>query len=142
MDAAPTLAEFFAAWDLFRAPALTGALAGMMLGCLGVYVVLRRMVFLAATVSAASFGVALAYLLGLSALGTLAPTLGALVLTFITLYVIASDTSHEQHRRTRWALCFASGGNAGRRHPHRRGDSRHRERPLVRRSRSYPTTFG
>ena len=70
MDAAPTLAEFFAAWDLFRAPALTGALAGMMLGCLGVYVVLRRMVFLAATVSqAASFGVALAYLLGLSALG-------------------------------------------------------------------------
>ena len=100
MDAAPTLAEFFAAWDLFRAPALTGALAGMMLGCLGVYVVLRRMVFLAATVSqAASFGVALAYLLGLSALGTLAPTLGALVLTFITLYVIASDTSHEQHRR-------------------------------------------
>ena len=65
MDAAPTVAEFFAAWDLFRAPALTGALAGMMLGCLGVYVVLRRMVFLAATVSqAASFGVALAYLTG------------------------------------------------------------------------------
>jgi zinc transport system permease protein len=99
-EAAPTLGEFFAAWDLFRDPSLTGALAGTMLGMMGVYVVLRRMVFLAATVSqAASFGVAGAYFVGLGATGTLAPTLGALLMTFTTLYVIAADTSHEQHRR-------------------------------------------
>jgi zinc transport system permease protein len=100
IETAPTLGEFFAAWELFREPSLTGALAGMMLGMMGVYVVLRRMVFLAATVSqAASFGVAAAYFVGIGAAGTFAPTLGALVMTFITLYVIASDTSHEQHRR-------------------------------------------
>lgn len=100
---APTIGEFFAAWELFRAPSLTGALAGMMLGIMGVYVVLRRMVFLAATVSqAASFGVAASYFIGLSAAdsaGSLGPTLGALFMTLLTLWVIAADTSHEQHRR-------------------------------------------
>ena len=73
-----------------------------MLGMMGVYVVLRRMVFLAATVSqAASFGVAGAYFVGLGALdigSSIAPTFGALIMTFITLWLIASDTSHEQHR--------------------------------------------
>lgn len=102
-ETAPTLGDFFAAWDLFREPSLTGALAGTMLGMMGVYVVLRRMVFLAATVSqAASFGVAGAYLMGLGSLGfaaAVAPTAGALVMTFVTLWLIASDTSHEQHRR-------------------------------------------
>ena len=102
-EAGPTIGEFFAAWELFREPSLTGAMAGMMLGMLGVYVVLRRMVFLAATVSqAASFGVAVAYFLGLSAaegMSSLGPTLGALLMTFVTLGVIASDTSHEHHRR-------------------------------------------
>ncbi len=102
-EGAPTLSEFFAAWELFRDPSLTGALAGMMLGILGVYVVLRRMVFLAATVSqAASFGVAAAYFVGLGAIGhshSIGPTFGALVMTVLTLWAIALDTSHEQHRR-------------------------------------------
>jgi zinc transport system permease protein len=102
-EMSPTLDEFFAAWELFREPSLTGALAGMMLGILGVYVVLRRMVFLAATVSqAASFGVAGAYFIGIGAAGnshSIGPTLGALVMTFLTLWVIALDTSHEKHRR-------------------------------------------
>ena len=70
----------------------------MMLGCLGVYVVLRRMVFLAATVSQAAPSASSSPTYWPERVGTLA-TLGALVLTFITLYVIASDTSHEQHRR-------------------------------------------
>ena len=100
---APTIAEFFAAWELFRDPTLTGAFAGALLGVLGVYVVLRRMVFLAASVSqAASFGVAGAYFLALQAgwaAGSWAPTVGALVMTFFTLWLVASDTSHEQHRR-------------------------------------------
>ncbi|HBU48368.1 MAG TPA: ABC transporter permease [Myxococcales bacterium] len=102
-ETAPTLREFFAAWELFRDPSLTGAFAGMMLGMMGVYVVLRRMVFLAATVShAASFGVAGSYFLGLGTvgwIGSFAPILGALTMTFLTLWLIASDTSHEQHRR-------------------------------------------
>ena len=99
----PTVGEFFAAWELFRDPTLTGTLAGAMLGALGVYVVLRRMVFLAASASqAASFGVAGAYFLTLNAawaVGTWVPTLGALAMTFLTLWIVASDTSHEHHRR-------------------------------------------
>ncbi len=99
----PNLGEFFAAWELFRDPTLTATFAGAMLGALGVYVVLRRMVFLAAAVSqAASFGVAGAYFLTLGvawSVGTWTPTLGALVMTFITLWFVASDTSHEHHRR-------------------------------------------
>ena len=37
----PTLAEFFAAWDLFRDPVLAAMIAGATLGYLGVY---RRLV--------------------------------------------------------------------------------------------------
>lgn len=55
--------EFFEAWELFyRAPTLTGTLAGGLLGLLGVYIVLRRMIFLSAAVSQASgLGVAYAF---------------------------------------------------------------------------------
>lgn len=61
-DAPPTLHDFFAAWDLFRDPALAGAIAGGLLGALGVYVVVRRMVFLSAALAqSAGFGVALAW---------------------------------------------------------------------------------
>lgn len=61
-ESAPTLAEFVAAWDLFRDASLSGAFAGAALGLLGVYVVLRRLVFLAAAVSqAASLGVAITF---------------------------------------------------------------------------------
>jgi zinc transport system permease protein len=53
-----SLADFFAAWSLFRDPTLAGVLAGALLGGLGVYVVLRRLVFLTAAVSqVAGFGV-------------------------------------------------------------------------------------
>ncbi|MFT3769282.1 MAG: metal ABC transporter permease [Minicystis sp.] len=63
MDAAaPTLRDFLAAWDLFRAPVLAGIIAGGTLGYLGVYIVLRRMVFVSAALSqAAGLGVALAF---------------------------------------------------------------------------------
>lgn len=57
-----TLAQFFDAWELFGPPALAAAVAGLLLGTLGVYIVLRRMVFLAAALSqAAGLGVALAF---------------------------------------------------------------------------------
>lgn len=56
-------AEFWDAWELFyRTPTLTGTLAGGLLGLLGVYIVLRRMIFLSAAVSQASgLGVAYAF---------------------------------------------------------------------------------
>ncbi|MSP91881.1 MAG: metal ABC transporter permease [Myxococcales bacterium] len=85
MTDAPALAEFFAAWDLFRAPALAGAVAGGLLGVVGTYVVLRRMVFLSAVLSqAAGLGIAGSWWLqvawGVPA-GLASPTLGATVAT-------------------------------------------------------------
>lgn len=82
---APTFQDLIAGWELFRDPILVGAGAGAALGLLGVFIVLRRMVFISAALSqAAGFGVALAFFaqihLGLGA--TLAdPRLGALVMT-------------------------------------------------------------
>lgn len=55
---------FFESWEFFGTAAMAGTLAGMLLGMLGVYVVLRRMVFLSAGLSqASSFGVAYAFFL-------------------------------------------------------------------------------
>lgn len=61
---APTLQQLIDAWDLFRDPIIVSAAAGGVLGYLGVYVVLRRMVFAAlALAQAAGCGVALAFFL-------------------------------------------------------------------------------
>ncbi len=72
--------QLAAAFLLFREAILAGTVAGGVLGYLGVHVVLRRMVFLAATLSqAAGLGVVLAFWLGI-VLGTgVPPVLGALV---------------------------------------------------------------
>ena len=53
---------FWDGWELFRDPILCGAAAGLVLGFLGVYVVLRRMVFVSAAIThSAGLGVALAF---------------------------------------------------------------------------------
>lgn len=58
----PSWAEFIAAFELYRDPILCAAIAGLVLGMLGVYVVLRRMVFVPLVIThSASFGVAIAY---------------------------------------------------------------------------------
>ena len=76
-EAAPTFGAFFDAWELFGTPALAGAVAGALLGVLGVYVVLRRMVFVSAALSqAAGLGVALAFWTR-----AVAPVVGAVVAT-------------------------------------------------------------
>lgn len=79
MDDGLTLSTFFEAWELFREAALTGLVAGGLLGVLGVYVVLRRLVFLTAAVSqAAGLGVVGAFYAQLHfGLAWLSPTLGA-----------------------------------------------------------------
>lgn len=85
---ADQLTLFFDAWELFREPTLAGAVAGLVLGVVGVWIVLRRMVFLSAALSqVAGLGVALAFLLSgwLSEEGlgeaSLLPGLGAILLT-------------------------------------------------------------
>lgn len=102
-DPGTTLAMFLDGWELFRAPTLTATAAAAMLGVLGVYVVLRRMVFLSAAISqAAGLGVALAYL-GAVSLGLTgpwaSPTLGAALLTLGATALIAADRSATSARR-------------------------------------------
>lgn len=90
-----TLRAFFAGWELFGPPALAAALAGAMLGVVGVYVVLRRLVFLsAATSQAAGLGVAIAFYAqahwGLAA-GLASPTAGAALFTLAGIFLITRD---------------------------------------------------
>ena len=62
----PTWHDFTSSWELYRDPVVCGVVAGAVLGMLGVFVVLRRAVFVTAAVSqSAALGVALAFLLGI-----------------------------------------------------------------------------
>lgn len=83
----PSLTDFIAGWELFRDPILCGLFAGAALGMLGVFIVLRRMVFISAALSqAAGLGVALSFYaqihLGLAGF-LVDPRLGALILTLL-----------------------------------------------------------
>jgi zinc transport system permease protein len=66
MDAgAPTWQEFWASLPIFRDAIVTGGLAGLLLGFIGVHVVLRRMVFASSAIAqAAALGVALSFWIG------------------------------------------------------------------------------
>jgi zinc transport system permease protein len=102
-EQAVDFSQFFASWELFRDPSLTGALAGALLGLLGVYVVLRRMVFLSAALSqAAGLGVASAWYAqlywGLPA-WIASPTLGATVMTLLAAAAMLAGRSHLATRR-------------------------------------------
>ena len=98
-----TLEVFFDAWELFRAPALAGAIAGGVLGFLGVYIVLRRMVFLSAALSqAAGLGVALSFYaqiqLGLTGF-FVSPSVGAATTTLATTALLMGDRAGKGSRR-------------------------------------------
>lgn len=93
--AAPTLRDFLAAWELFRDPVLAGVIAGATLGYLGVYVVLRRMVFVSAALSqAAGLGVAIAFYaqIALGATGLLGdPLVSATAFTIATMLFLVRE---------------------------------------------------
>lgn len=89
-----TLADFVAGWELFGPATIAGTIAGMILGLLGVYVVLRRLVFLTAAITqAAGFGVALSFLFGVP------PALGSSVLTVFTVLPVAFERGKPSVRR-------------------------------------------
>lgn len=113
-DGGLTLSDFWEAWELFRTPTLAGTLAGALLGWLGVYVVLRRMVFLSAALSqCAGLGVTLAFYAqihwGWSA--TLAsPTAGASAATLLAALVPWFDRSAEgSHRDSLLGVLYLTG---------------------------------
>jgi zinc transport system permease protein len=88
----PNWAEFVTGWELgiYRDAIYCGMLAGCVLGYLGVYVVLRRMVFITAAVSqSAGLGVALAFLLQIHWSWQIPPLAMAMVLSLATAGVFA-----------------------------------------------------
>jgi zinc transport system permease protein len=102
---APTLRQFLDAWELFRDPVVAALIAGAVLGWLGVYIVLRRVVFVSAALSqAAGLGVTLAFYLQSAAGATgLAgdPLACATALTLATmLFVSRADDGRSLSRES------------------------------------------
>ncbi len=98
-----SIEAFFAGWELFGMPALAGAIAGGTLGLVGVYVVLRRLVFLSAAVSqAAAFGVACAFYVHANlavAHAAAHHTLGATIFTTLAVLPFALERGKPSARR-------------------------------------------
>jgi zinc transport system permease protein len=92
LDYTPSWADFLAGLELYRDAMLCGAAAGLVLGYLGVFVVLRRLVFVPLAVThAAGFGVALAFFLQLHLGDWVDPTLGALFCSIAVSIALLSN---------------------------------------------------
>jgi zinc transport system permease protein len=92
VDDAPTWADFVAGWelDLYRAPIVCALVAGAALGYLGVFVVLRRLVFFTAAVSQASgLGVALSFYAAIHLGFEVHPVAGATLLALVTTFLLS-----------------------------------------------------
>jgi zinc transport system permease protein len=88
----PTWAELVDGWQLgiYQAPILCGLVAGLALGYLGVFVVLRRMVFITAAVSqAAGMGVALAFYVQIHFGVGVSPVLSAVGMALLFTFVFS-----------------------------------------------------
>jgi zinc transport system permease protein len=110
----PSWGDFVAAWPLFKEAILAGTIAGAVLGFLGVFILVRRMVFVTATLTQASgLGVALAFYVDIH-LGLGLPPIAGALLTALFASVLASlpyerlHLSRESALATLWLLC--SGG--------------------------------
>jgi zinc transport system permease protein len=95
MEPSPTWSDFVAGWQLglYRDPVICGMIAGLLLGLLGVFVVLRRAVFATAVVSqGAALGVALAFFCQIHVVLAVPPLLGAFVVSTLALGVLFAAT--------------------------------------------------
>lgn len=115
-EVAPSWADFVTGLEIFADPILCGAVAGLVLGFLGIYVILRRMVFVSAAIThSAGLGVALAFYaqIHLGRSGDVAhPLLAAFLLGMGSTLLLAMNP--ERLRLTRESLIglvfiFASG---------------------------------
>jgi zinc transport system permease protein len=88
----PTWAELVDGWQLgiYQDPILCGLVAGLALGYLGVFIVLRRMVFITAAVSqAAGMGVALAFFVQIHLGFAVSPVLSAIGMALLFTFVFS-----------------------------------------------------
>ncbi|HYO93398.1 MAG TPA: metal ABC transporter permease [Polyangiaceae bacterium] len=107
VSSSPTLEEFAHNWPLYRDPVLCGILAGVGLSALGVFVVLRRAVFVTAALSqAAGLGVALAFYLSIHHALELPPVVGALLASVAATLLVGLRSSPRIGRETQVAIVF------------------------------------
>jgi zinc transport system permease protein len=115
MGDAPTWADFVGALSLFRDPILCGVVAGAVLGYLGVFIVLWRMVFVtAALTQSAGLGVALGLWVSIQFGVHVHPVIGALAACLAAAALMALRA--ERLRLSREAIMavvwLAAGGGA------------------------------
>ncbi|OJH38218.1 metal ABC transporter permease [Cystobacter ferrugineus] len=107
-------AQFWDAYELFRDPMLCALVAGSVLGFLGVYVVLRRMVFVSAAVTqSAGLGVALAFYAEIHLGMHVDPTVGAVALALVATMLLMMDPARLRlTRESLLGLAYAFTGGA------------------------------
>jgi zinc transport system permease protein len=92
LDAEPSWHDFWSGWPMYKEAVYSGAIAGLSLGFLSVYVVLRRMVFVSAAVTqAAGLGVAASFWLAIHLGVSINPAWGATILSLLTAVTLAGD---------------------------------------------------
>ena len=95
--------EFTDAFALFRDPLLAGGIAGLALGLLGLFIVLRRMVFFSAALAqSAGLGVALAFYVEMMFHLSVGPVWGAALCATATGFVLSMP--HERMGTTKEAM--------------------------------------
>lgn len=111
---APTWADFVASWELFGDPVISAAIAGLVLGFLSVYVVLRRMVFVSAAVTqGAGLGVALAFYAGIHWGVAIDPGHGAVLASLVVAGLLVMDPARTGlSREAVLGLAYAFTGGA------------------------------
>jgi zinc transport system permease protein len=115
LEAAPTWADFAAGWDLYRDPVVCALVAGLALGFLSGYVVLRRMVFVSAvTTQSAGLGVALTFYTHIQfGLTLLSPSMGAAALALGAAWLLVLDPRRlGLSREALLGVVFAATGGA------------------------------
>jgi zinc transport system permease protein len=107
--------DFADAFELFKDPIYCAAAAGFVLGFLGVYVLLRRMVFVSAAVTqSAGLGVALAFYSAIHLGFSFDPIYGAIGLSLLTTLLLLADPQPKLGitRESLLGLAFALSGGA------------------------------
>jgi len=108
----PTWADFIGALEIFRDPLICAGVGGLALGFLGVYVLLRRMVFVGATITqAAALGVALSFYVDIHLDFAIEPVIGAALTSLAaTLLLLIDERRLGIARESLLGLAFAATG--------------------------------
>lgn len=109
---APSWGDFVDAFEIFRDPLICAGVGGIALGFLGVYVLLRRMVFVGATITqAAALGVALSFYAQIHLGLELEPVLGAAATSLVaTLLLLVDERRLGTARESLLGLAYAATG--------------------------------